>query len=1302
MRNKLLFTAALFCVEMTPFGRIFTPAYAEDTVVSDKIGNETVDFVVAPSLPNQEIVNTGTKVYRIQGDGTNQTFSGSVRGNTDNTASLGTAGGIDVSSGDTVNNPEQTNANNLTMNGQNVYNGYTFVRGNGSLTLTGNGDRIGGIISGGETEVGLAANDSATLTVDKNGILLLRGQTDSNGKALPAYGQLVVGNGDTHYGSTPSVGQPNRLIIKNGGQVGAQTLIAGNYKDGRGDVSVIGAGNGLTVGVGGMTIGSQGQGSFSATQGGKAVVGGDLTLGAQKGGQGSATVDGTNSSLTVKNGQTTVGDQGQGSLNVQNSGAFATNGNLSVGGQKNGVGSVTVDGAGSSVAVNADQNGTVQTTVGDRGQGSLNVQNGGAFTSNGNLVVGNEAGSTGAVAVAGNNASIALNKSGDNTGNVTVGNVGNGSLTVGNQGSLTTDGNVTIGNQAGSTGNVVVGNEQNTGSDVQAKMNLTGSGSTGNLVVGQQGTGHLSVQKGGEVTAYGVSVGGQDTDGHLASNSSVNVGSDEDGASHAGGQLNIGQGGLTVGTGTGSTPLYSAGVTAGGVINNAGTVNIKSDGQLKVGGADQSVNGAGIGTLIAGDTSNGAGITSDATQVDKTNPTANGGVVMYGNGVIQNRQGSDLHVNSNVYLADGTPAGGAVRHGTFNTNQQNTYLNGKLTGTGGLEATGGGTLYVANHDNSYQGETVVSGKDTTLAVASGYGTASDSNNTSSSGITVENGARLTGNTTDNGAAAATTVEGGGTVEANWNQSSGTLNIGAAGHQGTALTMNGSAGNQSVLSVGASSTPVSSGSYITLNNVKGYSRSGSTIDTTGRSLTGSYRQLNSGLIHVNGDAQLNSAAINVVKNDSQRIYDGDGYRVLTATGTVSANHDNALTGNLPNTLFLSPYLVFENQAVDVIYSRSETSFSSVATNRNERETGRALDSLSDNSAIVHAMTGINSQGEARRALTNLSGDIHASARTAMIQDSYLLEQAVLDRLADAGCDGDGTVSSHGRYDLYTRRKESQCYSDHAILWGQAYGSLGHNGGGGNAGLLHHQTAGFVMGVDTSIDDRWRLGGMIAYGHSMFNTNGASNSSGNSNNISLGSYAGSHWGRFNLRLGAFYTWNLMNTRRHVQVADFGGRQTSHYRSGTARAFTELSYKFNFGKLQFEPFLEGSYVNQYAGRFREHGVAALYGQSKDRSVGFTTFGFRFARSFQIGDMWLRAHAMAAYRRAYGSLGSSRTERFMDGGNDMSVNGVLLSRDAAVAKAGLAAKVSQHVDLDLSYIGQYGGHSVDSGATGSVNVAF
>ncbi|MCX5614639.1 autotransporter domain-containing protein [Bombella saccharophila] len=990
-------------------------------------------------------------------------------------------------------------------------------------------------------------------------------------------------------------------------------------------------------------------------------------------------------------------------------------GNLAVDSYAGKTGSVTITGGGN-IVVGSDLGGQKDHTNDKAAMlednNRLVVQNGGSITSDGDMTIGDKASGAGAVIVSGKDvtgdlpadkittgatSSITLKNTGK-TGNIVVGNAGTGFLNVDERASVTAGGNLTIGNEAGGYGKVVVGDGRyglpDTG--VTSHLDLTGTGTSGNIIVGQQGYGNLSIQKGGEVTAYGVSVGG--TPG-----SSLNVGAYPPGvATDAnaldGGQLTIGKGGLTIGNDKQDQTLYAVGVTHGGTINSEGQVHITRDGFLKVGDGDASFESGKKGTLIAGDLDGNPGILSTSTQANA--------FTLFGNGVIQNRQGADLHIVSDIYLSDGH-YGSDVRRGTFDTNGQNTYVQGNLLdrGQGGIEKTGDGTLYLTGHDSNYTGETLV--KQGTLALASDYGVESDANIATSSGLTVADGARLTGYTkqdaNDYGAAPVTTVEGGGTIEANWSRPTGTLNVGALNHTGTALTMNGTAGHQSVLSVGVGSAATNN--YINLDNATEYSRANGAIDTTGKTVSGRYRQLSGGQIHVNGDAVLNSATINIQGGETGRVFAGDGYRILTATGSVSANHDNALTGDLTNgSLFVAPYLVFENQAVDVLYDRNDRSFESVGQTHNERETGHGLDGLPGSSDIVKAMTGATSGKEARRALNNLSGEIHASARTALIQDSYLIEQAVLDRLSDAGCHGhDGDyVSSQGRYDFYTRRKESRCYSDHAIMWGQAYGSLGHNGGAGNADRLHHQTAGFVMGADAPVGDRWRLGGMIAYGHSMFNTNGASNSSGNSNNISLGAYAGSHWGGFNLRLGAFYTWNLMNMRRHVDVFGFGGRQTSHYRNGTGRAFTELSYTMHAGQFQFEPFLEGAYVNQYAGHFNERGAAALYSQSKNRSVGFTSFGFRTARDFRIGDLRLHAHVMAAYRRAYGSLHSSRQERFYGSANDMDVTGVLLSRDAAVTKAGVSAKVTDRIDLDLSYIGQYGNHSIDSGATGSIKVAF
>ncbi|MUG89468.1 autotransporter domain-containing protein [Bombella sp. ESL0385] len=1000
-------------------------------------------------------------------------------------------------------------------------------------------------------------------------------------------------------------------------------------------------------------------------------------------------------------------------------------GNLAVDSYAGKTGAINITGGGN-VVIGSDLGGQKDYTNDKAARGDDNnrfiLQNGGSLTTDGNMVIADKAAGVGNVIVTGKNvtgdlpsgqgdtgatSSLTLKNTG-NTGNLVVGNAGTGFLTVGERGTVAVGGNLTLGKEAGSYGVLTVGNGiyGNHNTDVVSRVDLTGTGSTGNLVVGGQGYGNVSLQSGGEISAYSVSVGG--TPGSTVGVGAIPPGLATDANALDGGQLlNIGKGGLTIGEDKQDATLYAVGVTHGGTINSEGQVRITRDGFLKVGDGDASFATVKKGTLIAGDVGGNPGIVSTSTQANA--------FTLFGNGVIQNRQGSDLHIASDIYLSDGHYATD-VRRGTFDTNGQNTYIMGNLLdrGQGGLVKTGAGTLYINGHQNNYTGQTVID--QGALALGTDDGVASDVNLSSSAGLSVGDGGKLTGNTkqdvNDYGAAPVTTVAGGGTLEANWGHSTGTLNIGALNHTGTALTMNGTDGHQSILSVGAGTTATNN--RIVLQNATAYTPNASagdltlrdgdaTTTPTGKTVSGSFRQLTSGEIHVNGDAALNSATLNVQRTGDGRIFAGDAYRILTATGKVTANHDNALTGNLgTGSLFVAPYTVFEDHAVDIIYDRSDVSFSSVANTRNEAAVGHGLDSLPSSSDVVRAVSGVMTAQEARRAMNNLSGEIHASARTALIQDSYLLEQAVLDRLADAGCHDGDYVSSQGRYDFYTRRKESRCYRDHAVMWGQAYGSMGHNGGGGSVDALHHQTAGFVIGADAPVANRWRVGGMISYGHSMFNTNRASNSSGNSNNISIGAYAGSHWGRFNLKLGAFYTWNLMNTRRHVDVLGFGGRQTSHYRDGTARAFTELSYKMNVGKLQFEPFVEGAYVNQYAGSFHEHGAAALYSHSGNRSVGFTTFGFRTGQDFRIGDLRMHAHVMAAYRRAYGSLGSSRGQRFLDGGDNMNITGVLLSRDAAVTKAGVSAKLTNRIDLDLSYIGQYGNHSIDSGATGSIKVAF
>ncbi len=83
---------------------------------------------------------------------------------------------------------------------------------------------------------------------------------------------------------------------------------------------------------------------------------------------------------------------------------------------------------------------------------------------------------------------------------------------------------------------------------------------------------------------------------------------------------------------------------------------------------------------------------------------------------------------------------------------------------------------------------------------------------------------------------------------------------------------------------------------------------------------------------------------------------------------------------------------------------------------------------------------------------------------------------------------------------------------------------------------------------------------------------------------------------------------------------------------------------------------------------------------------------------------HLTAAYRHGFGRLGSRQHEAFATTGgtSDMDVAGVLLSSNAAVVNAGMTARLTDRIDLDLSYIGQYGNQSTESGATGTFKMKF
>ncbi|WP_237442328.1 autotransporter-associated beta strand repeat-containing protein [Saccharibacter sp. EH60] len=475
--------------------------------------------------------------------------------------------------------------------------------------------------------------------------------------------------------------------------------------------------------------------------------------------------------------------------------------------------------------------------------------------------------------------------------------------------------------------------------------------------------------------------------------------------------------------------------------------------------------------------------------------------------------------------------------------------------------------------------------------------------------------------------------------------------------------------------------------------------GQTMEVNGRS----YQQLQSSLIKVIGTAALKGGTVDFNVPEGTKISARQGYTLLTASKGVTGHYDGLNTNLLGTSAFLSPQLAYAADDVDVIMKNNGTSFASIAQTAQQAMIGNALQHMPENSQLVQEMEALNA-ADARHAMKSLSGEVHASARTALIQDSYYARQAVLDRLDSADCDGSPTSGGMGVADLKTGRKVNACLSNRPVLWGQSYGSLGNNGGNGGASAMHHSTTGFVMGADAPVFATWRVGGLVSYGRSMFNLKGDSNSSGHSNNITIGGYAGNHWGNLHLRLGAAYTWNIMNTRRSVAVGAYNGRMTSGYLGGTAQAFAELGYKFHMRHAVIEPFANVAYVNLHMNGYHEHGGdAALRGHGMDTGVTFSTFGMRASTSFMVGKTVITPQAMFAYRHSFGLRTPSARAMFAGASaGSIETVGAPLSSNSAVLKLGMTAKLTNRIDVGVSYIGQYGTHSVDSGAEGHVRLAF
>ena len=272
------------------------------------------------------------------------------------------------------------------------------------------------------------------------------------------------------------------LTVSDGASVTTRATYVGFMSTGHGTLNVDGEDSLFDSSASYFTVGNQGEGYLSVTNGGT-VKAGTSFIGAQGGGYGSVVVDGLGSQWLTTWGLT-VGDFGEGHLEVTN-GAQVSAQDIGVGTSSGGSGSVVVDGEGS--VLEAAQS----FTVGGAGTGTLDITNGGAVRSTTQSAIAWSPGSSGRVTVDGEGSSWI------GTSSLYVGASGDGVLEITNGGRVES-GSFSVATLFDSTGSVTVDGENST---------LDGGES---IYLGQFGDATLSITNGGTVRADNVQAGSQD------------------------------------------------------------------------------------------------------------------------------------------------------------------------------------------------------------------------------------------------------------------------------------------------------------------------------------------------------------------------------------------------------------------------------------------------------------------------------------------------------------------------------------------------------------------------------------------------------------------------------------------------------------------------------------------------------------------------------------------------------------------------------------------------------------------------
>ncbi|MEM7701571.1 MAG: autotransporter domain-containing protein [Pseudomonadota bacterium] len=422
---------------------------------------------------------------------------------------------------------------------------------------------------------------------------------------------------------------------------------------------------------------------------------------------------------------------------------------------------------------------------------------------------------------------------------------------------------------------------------------------------------------------------------------------------------------------------------------------------------------------------------------------------------------------------------------------------------------------------------------------------------------------------------------------------------------------------------------------------------------------------SDLVNATGDVVINGGTVSVLTSSTLFNFSTD-YTIVTAGGEVTGRFDDVVT----DLAFLTPFLDYTDNSVLLTLRRNDVDFAAIGQTQNQIATAVAIESAVDG-ALGNAIINLNAE-TARDVFDQLSGEVHPSARTAMVEENRLVRNAVLDHLTHQAGGG---------------------------IWGKAWAYSGDTDADGNAAALDRDGFGFVLGADVALGEDASIGVAVNYSSSDFELDGAGSSEGTADSLGALAYLGVDLGGLRVRTGGGYAGSSLDTTRSVAFGNFSDALVASYDGSVLFGFLEAGVPLSMGSTMVEPYVGVNFVEAQTDAFTESGgAAALRFEDEIENASNATAGVRFATS-DDGSIQLRGNA--GYQSGFGDLAPLADARFVVG-NTFTIAGAEQNRSAGFIQLEGSLSLGENTSLGLSYDGIYGNAAQDHAGMVRLTIGF